>query len=87
MISTQMLKGTLEAVSLASSEKEKHMDMKFQRHLDSTASERLRKEPSNPILLRWRKWNDPCHLRQSDVGPKRKYYSLTKMGRRSFSLF
>lgn len=88
MISTQMLKGTLEGCILGIIRKRETYGYEISEALGQYGFGKITEGTIYPILLRLEK-NGMIRAtyRQSDVGPKRKYYSLTEDGEAEFQSF
>lgn len=85
MISTQMLKGTLEGCILGIIRKKETYGYEISEALGKYGFGKITEGTIYPILLRLEKQELVSAIyRQSDVGPKRKYYSLTEKGEAEF---
>lgn len=84
MIPSQMLKGTLEGCILAIIGRRETYGYEIAETLGSYGFGRIAEGTIYPLLLRLEK-NGLVHTeyRASELGPKRKYYSLSEAGRRS----
>lgn len=88
MIPSQMLKGTLEGCILAIISKKETYGYEISEQLQLYGFGKIVEGTIYPLLLRLEKNEYICAVyRQSDVGPKRKYYSITQKGRVEFSQF
>lgn len=88
MIPSQMLKGTLEGCILAIIQKKETYGYEIAQQLEHYGFGKIAEGTIYPLLLRLEK--NQCltaMLRQSEVGPKRKYYSLTPQGEAELALF
>ncbi|HJD45944.1 MAG TPA: PadR family transcriptional regulator [Candidatus Mediterraneibacter norfolkensis] len=82
MIPSQMLKGTLEGCVLAIISKKETYGYEISRQLEEYGFGNIAEGTIYPLLLRMEKNKFVSAVyRQSEVGPKRKYYSLTDAGR------
>lgn len=81
MISSQMLKGTLEGCILVIISQKETYGYEISQQLENYGFGKIVEGTIYPLLLRLEK-NDliTATYKQSDVGPRRKYYSLTKKG-------
>ena len=81
MISSQMLKGTLEGCILVIISQKETYGYEISQQLENYGFGKVVEGTIYPLLLRLEK-NDliTATYKQSDVGPRRKYYSLTKKG-------
>lgn len=88
MIKTQMLKGTLEGCILGIIRMKETYGYEISEALGQYGFGKITEGTIYPILLRLEK-NGMIRAtyRQSDVGPKRKYYSLTVQGEEEFQDF
>lgn len=88
MIPSQMLKGTLEGCILAIISKKETYGYEISEQLQLYGFGKIVEGTIYPLLLRLEK-NEyiSAVYRQSDVGPKRKYYSITDKGKVEFSQF
>ena len=78
MIPSQMLKGTLEGCVLAIISKNETYGYEISRQLEEYGFGNIAEGTIYPLLLRLEKNKFISAVyRQSEVGPKRKYYSLT----------
>ena len=81
MIPSQMLKGTLEGCILAIISKEETYGYEISRQLQEYGFGSIAEGTIYPLLLRLEKNGLVTAVyRQSELGPKRKYYSLTDKG-------
>lgn len=82
MIPSQMLKGTLEGCVLAILSQEETYGYQISRRLEQYGFGTIAEGTIYPLLLRLEK-NEAVTavFRESDLGPKRKYYMLTEKGR------
>lgn len=81
MIPSQMLKGTLEGCILAIIGKEETYGYEISEQLNAYGFGKIAEGTIYPLLLRLEK-NGLVNAtrRESELGPKRKYYSLTQKG-------
>ncbi len=81
MISSQMLKGTLEGCVLAVISKKATYGYEISEQLTGYGFGKIAEGTIYPLLLRLEK-NDLVRAtyRASEIGPKRKYYELTEKG-------
>ncbi|WP_028044271.1 PadR family transcriptional regulator [Candidatus Stoquefichus massiliensis] len=81
MISSQMLKGTLEGCILVIISQKETYGYEISQQLENYGFGKIVEGTIYPLLLRLEK-NDliTATYKQSDVGPRRKYYSLTRKG-------
>ena len=88
MIPSQMLKGTLEGCVLAIISKNETYGYEISRQLEEYGFGNIAEGTIYPLLLRLEKNKFISAVyRQSEVGPKRKYYSLTDAGREELKTF
>lgn len=88
MISTQMLKGTLEGCILGIIRKQETYGYEISESLRNYGFGKVTEGTIYPILLRLEKNGMICATyRQSDIGPKRKYYTLTEKGEAEFQTY
>lgn len=88
MIPSQMLKGTLEGCVLAVISKSETYGYEISRQLEEYGFGTIAEGTVYPLLLRLEKNGlISAVYRQSEVGPKRKYYSLTEAGRQEMKTF
>lgn len=88
MISSQMLKGTLEGCILGIISRKETYGYEISEQLGSYGFGKITEGTIYPILLRLEKNGMiTATYRQSDMGPKRKYYSLTAEGMEEFRHF
>ena len=88
MIPSQMLKGTLEGCILAIIGQKETYGCVISRGLENYGIGKIAEGTIYPLLLRLEKNGCVTAVyRQSEMGPKRKYYSLTEEGRRERDLF
>lgn len=81
MISSQMLKGTLEGCILAIISRKETYGYEISQKLNEYGFGKIAEGTIYPLLLRLEKNGFIlATYRQSDQGPKRKYYSLTEKG-------
>lgn len=82
MIPSQMLKGTLEGCILAIISKNETYGYEISKQLETYGFGEIAEGTIYPLLLRLEKNGMISAVyRQSDFGPKRKYYFLTEKGR------
>ncbi len=88
MIPSQMLKGTLEGCILAIISKKETYGYEISRQLGEYGFGSIAEGTIYPLLLRLEK-NDlvTAVYRQSELGPKRKYYLLTEKGQAEWRRF
>ena len=88
MIPSQMLKGTLEGCILAIISKSETYGYEISRQLEEYGFGSIAEGTIYPLLLRLEK-NElvTAVYRQSELGPNRKYYSLTEKGRMELEQF
>lgn len=88
MISSQMLKGTLEGCILAIIIKKETYGYEISQKLNEYGFGKIAEGTIYPLLLRLEKNGlILATYRQSDQGPKRKYYSLTENGNNEYLKF
>ena len=88
MISSQMLKGTLEGCILAIISQNETYGYEISQQLEQYGFGKIVEGTIYPLLLRLEKNGMViATYRQSDVGPKRKYYSLTEKGNEEMKRF
>lgn len=88
MIPSQMLKGTLEGSILAIISKNETYGYEISRQLGEYGFGNIAEGTIYPLLLRLEKNNLVSAVyRRSELGPKRKYYSLTDKGRMELKQF
>ena len=88
MIPSQMLKGTLEGCILAIISKSETYGYEISRQLEEYGFGTIAEGTVYPLLLRLEKNGlITAVYRQSELGPKRKYYSLTEAGRQEMKEF
>ncbi len=88
MIPSQMLKGTLEGCILAVISKDEIYGYEISRQLGEYGFGSIAEGTIYPLLLRLEKNGLVTAVyRQSELGPKRKYYSLTDKGRTELEQF
>ena len=88
MIPSQMLKGTLEGCILAVISKDETYGYEISRQLGEYGFDSIAEGTIYPLLLRLEKNGLVTAVyRQSELGPKRKYYSLTDKGRTELEQF
>ena len=88
MIPSQMLKGTLEGCILAIISKDETYGYEISRQLGEYGFGSIAEGTIYPLLLRLEKNGLVTAVyRQSDLGPKRKYYSLTDNGKTELGQF
>ena len=88
MIPSQMLKGTLEGCILAIISKEETYGYEISQQLSAYGFGKVAEGTIYPLLLRLEKNALICATyRQSEVGPKRKYYALTEAGAEDLRTF
>ena len=82
MISSQMLKGTLEGCILAIIKQKETYGYEISQKLNEYGFGKIAEGTIYPLLLRLEKNGlILATYRQSDQGPKRKYYSITEIGK------
>ena len=88
MIPSQMLKGTLEGCILAILRQKETYGYEISQQLEACGFGKVAEGTIYPLLLRLEK-NGLLRAtyRQSEVGPKRKYYTLTDHGEEELLLF
>ena len=88
MIPSQMLKGTLEGCVLAIISKKETYGYEISRQLEEYGFGSIAEGTIYPLLLRLEKNKFISAVyRQSELGPKPKYYSLTGAGRQELKDF
>lgn len=88
MISSQMLKGTLEGCILGIIDKKETYGYEILQKLIEYGFGKIAEGTIYPLLLRLEKNGFIlATFRQSDPGPKRKYYSLTQDGKSEYLKF
>jgi len=88
MIPSQMLKGTLEGCILAIISKKETYGYEISEELNKYGFGKVAEGTIYPLLLRLEKNKSiSAVFRQSEVGPKRKYYSLTDVGKKELLTF
>ena len=88
MISSQMLKGTLEGCILGIIDKKETYGYEISQKLTEYGFGKIAEGTIYPLLLRLEKNGFVlATFRQSDQGPKRKYYSLTQDGKNEYLKF
>lgn len=88
MIPSQMLKGTLEGCILAIIHKEETYGYEISQQLGEYGFGKIAEGTIYPLLLRLEKNHFlSATYRQSEVGPKRKYYGITPEGRAELHQF
>ena len=88
MISSQMLKGTLEGCILAVMERQETYGYEISQQLERFGFGKIAEGTIYPLLLRLEKNGlAEAVYRQSEVGPRRKYYRLTAAGERELAEF
>ncbi len=88
MIPSQMLKGTLEGCILAIISKNETYGYEISLQLEEYGFGSIAEGTIYPLLLRLEKNNMVSAVyRQSELGPKRKYYSLTDKGKKELEQF
>lgn len=88
MISSQMLKGTLEGCILAIISQNETYGYEISQQLESYGFGKIVEGTIYPLLLRLEKNGMiSATYRQSELGPKRKYYSLTQKGHEEIDKF
>ena len=88
MISSQMLKGTLEGCILAIIHQQETYGYEIAQQLEAYGFGRVAEGTVYPLLLRLEK--NGCLravYRHSELGPKRKYYTLTQQGKDELEQF
>lgn len=88
MISSQMLKGTLECCILKIISRKETYGYEIAENLKEYGFSQIAEGTIYPLLLRLEK-NDYIHAiyRESPVGPKRKYFSITIKGQSELATF
>ena len=88
MISSQMLKGTLEGCVLAIIGNGEAYGYEISEQLEEYGFGKVAEGTIYPLLLRLEK-NQliQATFRESEVGPRRKYYSITQEGKKEFKRF
>lgn len=88
VISSQMLKGTLEGCVLAIIGKGEAYGYEISEQLGEYGFGKVAEGTIYPLLLRLEK-NQliQATFRESEVGPRRKYYSITQEGKKEFKRF
>lgn len=88
MIPSQMLKGTLEGCVLAIISKSETYGYEISEQLKQYGFGKITEGTIYPLLLRLEKNNFiKAVYRESEVGPKRKYYFLTENGKEELISF
>lgn len=88
MIPSQMLKGILEGCILAITEKSELYGYEISQKLTAYGFGKISEGTIYPLLLRLQKNGlISSEMRESQLGPKRKYYTLTDEGRRELADF
>lgn len=88
MIPSQMLKGTLEGCVLAIISKSETYGYEISEQLKQYGFGKITEGTIYPLLLRLEKNNFiKAVYRESEVGPKRKYYFLTEAGKEELISF
>ena len=88
MISSQMLKGTLEGCVLAIIGKGEAYGYEISEQLWEYGFGKVAEGTIYPLLLRLEKNQFiQATFRESEVGPRRKYYSITQEGNKEFKRF
>ena len=88
MIPSQMLKGTLEGCVLAVIGERETYGYEISQQLERFGFGRIAEGTIYPLLLRLEKNGlVEAVYRQSEVGPRRKYYRLTAAGERELAAF
>ena len=88
MIPSQMLKGTLEGCILAVMERQETYGYEISQQLERFGFGKIAEGTIYPLLLRLEKNGlAEAVYRQSEVGPRRKYYRLTAAGERGLAEF
>lgn len=88
MIPSQMLKGTLEGCVLAIISKSETYGYEISEQLKQYGFGKITEGTIYPLLLRLEKNNFiKAVYRESEVGPKRKYYFLTESGKEELISF
>lgn len=88
MIPSQMLKGTLSGCILAIISRRETYGYEIAETLSSYGFGRIAEGTIYPLLLRLEKNGlVSTQYRDSELGPKRKYYSLTQLGREELDTF
>lgn len=88
MISSQMLKGTLEGCILSIISQKETYGYEISQRLENYGFGKVVEGTIYPLLLRLEKNGFIiATYRQSELGPKRKYYSLTQKGYEEIEIF
>lgn len=88
MIPSQMLKGTLEGCILAIISRQETYGYEISQQLEAYGFGKVAEGTIYPLLLRLEKNTlIRATYRQSEVGPKRKYYTLTENGEQELRTF
>ena len=88
VIPSQMLKGTLEGCILAVMERQETYGYEISQQLERFGFGKIAEGTIYPLLLRLEKNGlAEAVYRQSEVGPRRKYYRLTAAGERELAEF
>lgn len=88
MISSQMLKGTLEGCILAIISRQETYGYEISQQLEHFGFGKIAEGTIYPLLLRLEKNGlISAEYRSSELGPKRKYYKLTDAGKAEMDSF
>ena len=88
MLPSQMLKGTLEGCILAVISRQETYGYEISQQLQDYGGGKIAEGTIYPLLLRLEKNGlVAAAYRQSEVGPRRKYYTLTDAGKRELQEF
>lgn len=88
MLPSQMLKGTLEGCILAVISRQETYGYEISQQLQDYGFGKIAEGTIYPLLLRLEKNGlVAAAYRQSEVGPRRKYYTLTDAGKRELQEF
>ena len=88
MLPSQMLKGTLEGCILAVISRQETYGYEISQQLQDYGFGKIAEGTIYPLLLRLEKNGlVAAAYRQSEVGPRRKYYTLTDAGKRKLQEF
>lgn len=88
MLPSQMLKGTLEGCILAVISRQETYGYEISQQLQNYGFGKIAEGTIYPLLLRLEKNGlVAAAYRQSEVGPRRKYYTLTDAGKQELRTF
>ena len=88
MLPSQMLKGTLEGCILAVISRQETYGYEISQQLQDYGFGKIAEGTIYPLLLRLEKNGlVAAAYRQSEVGPRRKYYTLTDTGKQELKTF